>query len=198
MSCSCHPLLCFGAPFRLRHRSHPGRKRAPGGVVWTYPTYVVLAHNYLLCLHGPPSGMACHFVWSRVTVAVTAHFVFLLSCVFCKGTCFLSARPSCPHTPPHALFHLVRFEGDVGMEKFRVATKANPWYKDGKTFDDPVAGLNGGSVKEQLRASLSSLRYRRAEHEKRGHCSDPVCVGKSTAAHPPLRDTCGCCCCCCA
>lgn len=46
------------------------------------------------------------------------------------------------------------------MEKFRVATKANPWYKDGKTFDEPVAGLNAGSVKEQLRASLSSLRYR--------------------------------------
>ena len=45
------------------------------------------------------------------------------------------------------------------MQKFRVATKANPWYKDGKTFDDPVAGLNAGSVKEQLRASLSSLRY---------------------------------------
>lgn len=43
-----------------------------------------------------------------------------------------------------------------------MATKANPWYKDGKTFDDPVAGLNGGSVKEQLRTSLASLRYGRA------------------------------------
>ncbi len=51
-------------------------------------------------------------------------------------------------------------QGDAGMGAFRVATKANPWYKDGKTFDDPVAGLNAGSVKEQLRASLSSLRCR--------------------------------------
>eukprot|EP00903_Cladosiphon_okamuranus_P012448 g11659.t1 len=53
--------------------------------------------------------------------------------------------------------------GEVGMEKFRVAIKANPWYKDGKTFDDPVAGLNAGSVKEQLRASLSSLRRESVE-----------------------------------
>ncbi|CAM9231442.1 unnamed protein product [Ectocarpus sp. 12 AP-2014] len=48
--------------------------------------------------------------------------------------------------------------GEAGMESFRVAAKANPWYKDGKTFDDPVGGLNAASVKEQLRASLSSLR----------------------------------------
>eukprot|EP00904_Undaria_pinnatifida_P003317 jgi/Undpi1/12987/HiC_scaffold_7.g02651.m1 len=48
--------------------------------------------------------------------------------------------------------------GDVGTGKFRVATKANPWYKDGKSFDDPVGGLNADSVKEQLRASLASLR----------------------------------------
>ena len=45
------------------------------------------------------------------------------------------------------------------MGKFRVATKANPWYKDGKTFDDPMAGLKTESIKEQLRASLKSLRY---------------------------------------
>lgn len=44
------------------------------------------------------------------------------------------------------------------MDGIRVAAKANPWYKDGKTFDDPVGGLNAGSVKEQLRASLASLR----------------------------------------
>lgn len=51
-----------------------------------------------------------------------------------------------------------RKQGEAGMESFRVAAKANPWYKDGKTFDDPVGGLNAASVKEQLRASLSSLR----------------------------------------
>lgn len=48
--------------------------------------------------------------------------------------------------------------GDVGMETFRVACKANPWYKDGKTFNDPVGGLRADSVKEQLRASLQGLR----------------------------------------
>ncbi|CAM9765046.1 unnamed protein product [Ascophyllum nodosum] len=48
--------------------------------------------------------------------------------------------------------------GEVGMGKFRLATKANPWYKDGKTFDDPMAGLKTESIKEQLRASLKSLR----------------------------------------
>lgn len=81
--------------------------------------------------------------------------------------CFLSACPTRTHSHPSLSFSVVRSEGDVGMEKFRVATKANPWYKDGKTFDDPVAGLNAGSVKEQLRASLSSLRY--------GACLDNWC-----------------------
>lgn len=62
------------------------------------------------------------------------------------------------------------------MEKFRVATKANPWYKDGKTFDDPVAGLNGGSVKEQLRASLASLRYGRVHLFATRSCLE--CLGQ--------------------
>ncbi|CAN0046946.1 unnamed protein product [Pylaiella littoralis] len=53
--------------------------------------------------------------------------------------------------------------GDAGMGAFRMATKANPWYKDGKTFDDPVAGLSAGSVKEQLKASLSSLRLEKVD-----------------------------------
>lgn len=44
------------------------------------------------------------------------------------------------------------------MDGIRVAVKANPWYKDGKTFDDPVGGLNADSVKEQLQTSLASLR----------------------------------------
>lgn len=48
--------------------------------------------------------------------------------------------------------------GAVGVDQFRVAVKANPWYRDGKTFDDPVAGLRAESVKEQLRVSLASLR----------------------------------------
>ncbi|CAM9772114.1 unnamed protein product [Choristocarpus tenellus] len=49
--------------------------------------------------------------------------------------------------------------GELGVaSSFRVAVKANPWYKDGKTYDVPVGGLNGASVKEQLRSSLSSLR----------------------------------------
>lgn len=44
------------------------------------------------------------------------------------------------------------------MGGVRVAVKANPWYKDGKTHEHPMAGLRADSVKEQLRASLASLR----------------------------------------
>jgi hypothetical protein len=36
--------------------------------------------------------------------------------------------------------------------------QANPWYKDGKTFNDPVGGLAPDQVKMQLRSSLKSLQ----------------------------------------
>lgn len=52
--------------------------------------------------------------------------------------------------------------GVVGLckdDSFEVATKANPWFKDGRTHgNEPVAGLQGARVKEQLRLSLASLR----------------------------------------
>lgn len=49
--------------------------------------------------------------------------------------------------------------GEIGMEKFRVAAKANPWYKDPQTHDffQPTHGLRPESVKEQLRHSLQTL-----------------------------------------
>lgn len=49
--------------------------------------------------------------------------------------------------------------GEIGMEKFRVAAKANPWYKDPQTHDffQPTHGLRPDSVKEQLRYSLQTL-----------------------------------------
>lgn len=49
-----------------------------------------------------------------------------------------------------------------------MAAKANPWYKDGETFNDPMAGLNAASVKEQLRASLGSLRWGRCLFKRLG------------------------------
>lgn len=49
--------------------------------------------------------------------------------------------------------------GSVGVEGVRVAVKANPWYKGGKTYDDPIGGLEPETVKEQLRASLANLRW---------------------------------------
>ncbi|CAM9475110.1 unnamed protein product, partial [Sphacelaria rigidula] len=49
--------------------------------------------------------------------------------------------------------------GEIGMEKFRVAAKANPWYKDPETHDffQPTHGLRPDLVKEQLRHSLKTL-----------------------------------------
>lgn len=49
--------------------------------------------------------------------------------------------------------------GEIGMEKFRVAAKANPWYKDTKTHDffTPTYGLKPELVKEQLRKSIEVL-----------------------------------------
>lgn len=44
------------------------------------------------------------------------------------------------------------------MRGIRVAIKANPWYRDGKTHDETVGGLEAGLLKEQVRASLASLR----------------------------------------
>ena len=51
--------------------------------------------------------------------------------------------------------------GKIGMERFRVAAKANPWYKDPKTYDfvTPTYGLKPDLVKEQLRTSIKVLGY---------------------------------------
>ena len=51
--------------------------------------------------------------------------------------------------------------GEVGMGRFRVATKANPWFKDSKTHDffTPTYGLKPDLVKEQLRTSIKVLGY---------------------------------------
>ena len=51
--------------------------------------------------------------------------------------------------------------GKIGMERFRVATKANPWYKDPKThdFSTPTYGLKPDLLKEQLRTSIKALGY---------------------------------------
>ena len=45
------------------------------------------------------------------------------------------------------------------MEKFRVAAKANPWYKDTQPHDffTPTYGLKPELVKEQLRKSIQVL-----------------------------------------
>lgn len=50
--------------------------------------------------------------------------------------------------------------GELGLKNFRVATKANPWYKDGVTCDfyTSTDGLQPKKVKEQLRRSLDALR----------------------------------------
>lgn len=50
-------------------------------------------------------------------------------------------------------------EGKLGMEKFRVAAKANPWYKESKACDffTPTYGLKPELVKEQLRSSIEVL-----------------------------------------
>ncbi|KAG5176149.1 aldo-keto reductase family 7, member A2 [Tribonema minus] len=45
----------------------------------------------------------------------------------------------------------------------KVAIKANPWYRDGKTFDDPVAGLEPAQLKEQVRTSLKHLKLDKAQ-----------------------------------
>ncbi|CAM9360220.1 unnamed protein product, partial [Laminaria digitata] len=49
--------------------------------------------------------------------------------------------------------------GEIGVEKFRVAAKANPWYKDNKAHDffTPTYGLKPDLVKEQLRKSIQVL-----------------------------------------
>ena len=51
--------------------------------------------------------------------------------------------------------------GKIGMERFRVATKANPWYKDPKKYDfvTPTYGLKPELVKEQLRTSIKAFGY---------------------------------------
>ncbi|CAM9937652.1 unnamed protein product, partial [Chrysoparadoxa australica] len=51
-----------------------------------------------------------------------------------------------------------RVLGEVGVQEFVVATKANPWYHDGKTCNEPMAGLAPDLVEEQLRSSLKSLK----------------------------------------
>eukprot|EP00752_Nemacystus_decipiens_P002716 g2536.t1 len=49
--------------------------------------------------------------------------------------------------------------GEIGMKKYKVAAKANPWYKDGAAHDffTPTYGLKPGLVKEQLRKSIKVL-----------------------------------------
>ncbi|CAM9737568.1 unnamed protein product [Ectocarpus sp. 4 AP-2014] len=49
--------------------------------------------------------------------------------------------------------------GEIGVEKFRVAAKANPWYKTDESHDffTPTYGLRPDLVKEQLRKSIEVL-----------------------------------------
>lgn len=49
--------------------------------------------------------------------------------------------------------------GEVGMEKCRVAVKANPWYEGHGShgFFKPTHGLEPDLVKEQLRLSIQRL-----------------------------------------
>ncbi|CAN0009821.1 unnamed protein product [Discosporangium mesarthrocarpum] len=51
--------------------------------------------------------------------------------------------------------------GELGICKdgyFQLACKANPWFKDGRTHgNEPMGGLEGVRVKEQLHKSLESL-----------------------------------------
>ncbi|CAM9971771.1 unnamed protein product [Hapterophycus canaliculatus] len=49
--------------------------------------------------------------------------------------------------------------GEIGMEKFRVAAKANPWYKEDASNDffTPTYGLRPDLLKEQLRKSIQVL-----------------------------------------
>lgn len=51
--------------------------------------------------------------------------------------------------------------GELGVEKFRVAAKANPWYKEDASCDffTPTYGLRPDLVKEQLRKSIKTLGY---------------------------------------
>ncbi|CAM9743591.1 unnamed protein product, partial [Phaeothamnion confervicola] len=48
-------------------------------------------------------------------------------------------------------------------DSFRVATKANPWYRDGRTTDTPAGGLRPELVEEQLRKSLKALKTDKVE-----------------------------------
>lgn len=52
-----------------------------------------------------------------------------------------------------------RRSGEIGMSKYKVAAKANPWYKDDGSHDffTPTYGLKPGLVKEQLRKSIQVL-----------------------------------------
>ena len=45
------------------------------------------------------------------------------------------------------------------MKKYKVAAKANPWYKDDASHDffTPTYGLKPGLVKKQLRKSIEVL-----------------------------------------
>lgn len=49
--------------------------------------------------------------------------------------------------------------GKIGMSRFKVATKANPWRKEDGShdFSAPTYGLRPGLVKEQLRRSVRAL-----------------------------------------
>lgn len=49
--------------------------------------------------------------------------------------------------------------GEIGMEKYKVAAKANPWHKDDAShdFSTPTYGLKPGLVKRQLRKSIEVL-----------------------------------------
>jgi hypothetical protein len=53
---------------------------------------------------------------------------------------------------------VVRNEVVVFKSYAAVCLQANPWYKDGKTYNDPVGGLAPDQVKEQLRSSFRSLQ----------------------------------------
>lgn len=78
----------------------------------------------------------------------------ILQCFFRVQSSTTKVRPH--HHPKHKYPEKT---GDIGVEKFSVAAKANPWYKDDKTHDfmTPTYGLKPGLVKEQLRKSIQEL-----------------------------------------
>ncbi len=49
--------------------------------------------------------------------------------------------------------------GKIGMSRFKVGTKANPWRKEDGShdFSSPTYGLRPSLVKEQLRRSIRAL-----------------------------------------